>query len=167
MSALPPKADMCIATAHVCFSNRPVWVKRFQTIHQLQCRCRSRARASLRNRHQGPSIMGFENEVDQSKGRPCRQADGRSKQTCDLTSSIVPRGTSFHHAVEFAFSPIDCDLALSCCCGLLPGPAELGAINPDAVHDHGQATRQRDDCLLHAAAAGDPHRPSLEPGPPC
>ena len=26
----------------------------------LQCRCRSRARASLRNRHQGPSIMGFE-----------------------------------------------------------------------------------------------------------
>jgi hypothetical protein len=27
-----------------------------------QCRCRSRARASLRNRHQGPSIMGFEDE---------------------------------------------------------------------------------------------------------
>src|SRR2546430_8673090 len=40
--------------------------------------------------------MGFEDEVEQSFGRPCRQCDGRSKQTYDLTSSIVPRGTSFH-----------------------------------------------------------------------
>ena len=58
---------------NVRFSNRPFGVKRFQTIHQLQCRCRSRARASLRNRHQGPSIMGFEDEAEQSLGRPCRQ----------------------------------------------------------------------------------------------
>ena len=29
--------------------------------------------------------------------------DGRSKRTYDLTSSIVPRGTSFHRAVELAF----------------------------------------------------------------
>src|SRR5262245_40643572 len=65
-----------------------------------QCECRSRARASLRNWHQGPSIMGFEDEVEQSFGRPCRQSDGRSKQTCELTSSIVPRGTSFHRSVE-------------------------------------------------------------------
>src|SRR5258707_15274640 len=60
-----------------------------------QCRCRSRARASLRNRHQGPSIIGFEDEVEQSLGRPCRLADSRSKRTYELTSSIVPRGTSF------------------------------------------------------------------------
>jgi hypothetical protein len=33
MSALPLKADMCGAQAHVGFSNRPVWVKRLQTIH--------------------------------------------------------------------------------------------------------------------------------------
>src|SRR5262249_5603867 len=43
---------------------------------------------------------GFEDEVKQSFGRPfgrpCRQYDGRSKRTNDLTSSIVPRGTSFH-----------------------------------------------------------------------
>src|SRR5258706_8840563 len=39
-----------------------------------QCRCRSRARASLRNRHQGPSSMGFEDEAEQSFGRPCRQS---------------------------------------------------------------------------------------------
>src|SRR6516162_1390130 len=44
----------------------------------------------------GPSIMGFEDEVEQSFGRPCRQCDGRFKRTYELTSSIVPRGTSFH-----------------------------------------------------------------------
>src|SRR5579862_963249 len=71
-----------------------------------QCRCRSRARASLRNRHQGRSIMGFEDEVERSFGRPCRQTNGRSKQTCELISSIVPRGTSFHRSVELEFSPL-------------------------------------------------------------
>src|SRR5437870_10845010 len=59
----------------------------------LQCRCRSRARASLRTRHQGPSIMGFEDEVEQSFGRPfgrpCRQCDGRSKQTYDLLGGLA------------------------------------------------------------------------------
>jgi hypothetical protein len=47
--------------------------------------------------------MGFEDEVEQSFGRPCRQCDGRSKRKCDLTSSIVPRGTSFHGRVELDF----------------------------------------------------------------
>src|SRR5262249_23259677 len=42
----------------------------------------------------------FEDEVEQSFGRPCRQYDGRSKRTNDFTSSIVPRGTSFHRWVE-------------------------------------------------------------------
>ena len=34
----------------------------------LRCGCRSRARASLRNLAPGPSIMGFENEVEQFFG---------------------------------------------------------------------------------------------------
>src|SRR5271168_3824730 len=77
--------------------------------------------------------MGFEDEVEQSNGRPCRQSNGRSKRTCELTSSIVPRGTSFHHLVELEFPPIALDPArLSCCCGFLPGPSELSAVNPDA-----------------------------------
>jgi hypothetical protein len=46
---------------------------------------------------------------------------------------------------------------LSCCCSLLPAPAELGAVNPDVMHDDGQSTRQRHDRLLHAAAPGDLH----------
>ena len=45
----------------------------FRLSTTMQCRCRSRARASLRNQHHGPSIMGFENEMEQSKTRPCRQ----------------------------------------------------------------------------------------------
>src|SRR5439155_16225739 len=71
-----------------------------------QCRCRSRARASLRNRHQGPSIMGFEDEAEQSLGRPCRLTDSRSKRTYELTSSIVPRGASSHRSVELGCPPI-------------------------------------------------------------
>jgi hypothetical protein len=34
---------------------------------------------------------------------------GRSKRTCELTSSIVPRGTSFHRLVELGFPPIALD----------------------------------------------------------
>ena len=40
--------------------------------------------------------MGFEDEAEQSIGRPYRQTNGGSKRTNELTSSIVPRGTSFH-----------------------------------------------------------------------
>jgi hypothetical protein len=50
---------------------------------------------SLRNQHHGPSIMGFEDEMEQCEKRPCRQTLRRSKQTDELISSIVPRGTSF------------------------------------------------------------------------
>src|SRR5580700_2818760 len=110
--------------------------------------------------------MGFENEVERSIARPCRHTDGRSKRTCELTSSIVPRGTSFHRSVELEFPPIGCHPArFSCCYGLLPGPPELGAVNPDAVHDHGQPACQGDDRLFHPAAPGDLHRPGLEPRP--
>ena len=89
--------------------------------------------------------MGFEDEVEQSIGRPCRQTDSGSSDHYELTSSIVPRGTSFHRVVELAYSPIAYDPArLSCRCGFFPGPLELGAVNPYAVHDYGQPTRQRD-----------------------
>ena len=149
----------------VRFSNRPFRVKRFQAYPPLQCRCRSRARASLRNRHQGRSIMGFEDEVEQSFGRPCRQCDDRSKRTCELTSSIVPQGTSFHRSVGLDFPSIGFDPArFSCCCrGLFPGPAELGAVNPYAVHNHSQSACQGHDRLFHPATPGDLHRPRLEP----
>src|SRR5262249_56177085 len=111
---------------------------------------------------QGWWSMGVGDEVEQSFGRPCRQTNGRFKRTYELTSSIVPRGTSFHRAVELACSPVRLDPArLSCCCGSLPAPAELGAVNPDAMHDHGQPARQRHDCLLPPATLQARSPPSL------
>src|ERR1700682_4682669 len=87
------------------------------------------------------------------------------QRTYELTSSIVPRGTSSHRSVALKFPPIALDpVRFSRCC-TLPGPPELGAVNPDAVHDHGQPTRQRHDRLLHPAVPGDLHGPGLEPGP--
>ena len=47
--------------------------------------------------------MGFEDQLEQSLPRPCREMNGRSKRTYELTSSIVPRGTSFHCGVELDF----------------------------------------------------------------
>jgi hypothetical protein len=65
-------------------------------------------------------------------------------------------------AVELEFPPIAFDSArLSCRCDF-PGPAELGAVNPYAVHDHGQPARQRHDRLFHPAVPGDLHRPGLD-----
>ena len=55
--------------------------------------------------------MGFEDGVEQSVPRPYRQMNGRSKRTCELTSSIVPQGTSFHRSVELEFPFIAFDLA--------------------------------------------------------
>ena len=55
-----------------------IGVKHFQAIHRRSVG--SRARASLRNRQQGPSIMGFEDKAEQSVGRPCRQTNGGSKR---------------------------------------------------------------------------------------
>ena len=84
----------------VRFSNRPFRVKRFQTIHHYSVDVAHGLVLLFGIGTRGPSIMGFEDEVEQSFGRPCRQTNGRSKRTCELTSSIVPRGTSFHRSVE-------------------------------------------------------------------
>src|SRR5271163_2742559 len=56
--------------------------------------------------------------------RPCRQCNGRSKRTHELTSSIVPRGTSFHRSVELECSPIVIDPARPSCHCDFPGPLE-------------------------------------------
>ena len=69
--------------------------------------------------------------------------------------------------MDLRFSPIGFDPErFSCCCrGWLPGPPELGAINPYAVHDDGEPASQGHDRLLHSAAPSDLHGPGLEPGP--
>src|SRR5665811_2053663 len=151
--------------ADVRFSNRPVGVKHFQTVHGYGVDVAHGLVLLFGIGTRGPSIMGFEDEAEQSLGRPYRQRNGGSKRTYELTSSIVPRGTSFHRSVELECSPIVIDPArFSCRCDF-PGPAELGSVNPYAVHDYGQPACQRHDRLLHTAAPGDLHRPGLEPGP--
>jgi hypothetical protein len=123
--------------------------------------CHSRARASLRNRHQGPSIMGAEDEAEQSLGRPCHrqvQADSRTHLI-----HRPARDTISTRLVELEFAPVVIGSTwLSCRCGF-SGPAELGAVNPDAVQNHGQPSRQRDNRSFHPAALGNLHSPSLEP----
>ena len=109
----PKSADV---RSYVRFSNRPFEVKRFQTIHDESGDVAPRARASLRNRRQGPSIMGFEDEVERSHGRPYRQMtvgpSGRANSphpssreghhstawwsSSFLLSRLIPRG--FHAA---------------------------------------------------------------------
>ena len=157
------------STGHVVnvrFSNRPVGVKRFQTIHQcsvdvahglvLLFGIGTRALPSWDSRTRWNNLLG---------GLAVRRTAGPSGHA----NSPHPSSREGHHchrAVETRVSPIGFDyVQLSRCCSFLPGPAELGAVNPDAVHDDGQATRQRYDRLLHAAAPGDLHRPGLEPGP--
>src|SRR5438876_10214757 len=93
--------------------------------------------------------MGFEDEVERSFGRPCRASAGPSGHA----NSPHPSSREGHHSTAgwiLELPPIAFDPAgtLSCRRSCLPGPAELGAINPDAVHDHGQPTGQ----MLEAAS---------------
>src|SRR6516165_11831921 len=77
-----------------------------------QCRCRSRARASLRTRHQGPFHHGIRRRGGTIYWSSLPSIDGRSKRPNELTSSIVPRGTSFHRWVDLSF--LLSDLILYC-----------------------------------------------------
>ena len=141
-----------------------IGVKHFQTIRRavsmsLTGSCFSSESAL------GPFHHGIRGRSGAILGAALPSDERWSKRTCDLTSSIVPRGTSFHRSVELEFPPIAFDPARhSCHCGF-PGPAELGAVNPDAVHDHGQPACQGHDRLFYPAAPGDLHRPGLEPRP--
>ena len=109
-----------------------------------------------------PFQYGIRRRGGTISGAALPSSDGRSSGFYELTSSIVPRGTSFHRWVELECSPIIDPVWLSCRVDF-PGPPELGAVNPDAVHDHGQPTRQGHDRLFHPAVLGDLHRPGLEP----
>jgi hypothetical protein len=123
----------------VRFSNRPFRVKRFQAFHQDSVDV---ARGLV-------LLFGIGTKALPSWDSKTRRNNlchglavgvtAGSKRTCELTSSIVPRGTSFHRSVELAFPPIGFDPARLSCGGrsLFSGPAELGAVNPYAVHDHG------------------------------
>ena len=104
----------------VRFSNRPVGVKRFQTIHHCSVDV-AHGLALLFEIGTGPFHHGIRGRGGTIFGAALPSADGRSKRTYELTSSIVPRGTSFHRSVELAFPPIGFDLVRSFMPLRLPG----------------------------------------------
>src|SRR6516164_6640071 len=166
MSAFGGKADIARTSSDVCFSNRPCGVKRFQTVHGGVNVTRGLVLLSGLGARALPSWES-EDKVEQSFERPFRRENDRSKQTCELTSSLVPRGTLSHRLVELEFPPIAFDPQRRLRRRSFSGPSEFSAINPDAMHNHGQPSSQCNDCLFHPAVPGDLHRPGLEPRPFC
>ena len=151
----------------VRFSNRPFGVKHFQTIHQCGVDV---ARGLVLLFGIGtwalPSWDPRTRRNNLLVGLAVEETAGPSGHT----NSPHPSSREGHLSTarwSSKFSPIGFDPErFSCCCrGLLPGPPELGAVNPDAVHDHGQPASQGHDRLFHPAAPGDLHGPRLEPGP--
>ena len=81
------------------FSNRPVGVKRFQAIHLRGIEV-TRGLVLLYGIGARPFHHGIRRQGGTIFWAALPVVGGRSKETCELTSSIVPRGTSFHRLVE-------------------------------------------------------------------
>src|SRR5262245_38746379 len=101
--------------------------------------------------------MGFEDEAEQSLPRPCRQTNGRFKRTHDLTSSIVPRGASFHRSVK-----LECPSYRIWFCAifmlpprLVPGSWRLGARRAASGHPYWDRTQKVALADINAAMAQD------------
>ena len=75
-------------------------------------------------------------------------AVGRSKRTYELTSSIVPRGTSVHRVVELKLPSMAFDPERSSRCSSFSGPSKLSAINPETMHNHGQPSSKATTALF-------------------
>ena len=116
----------------VRFSNRPFEVKHFQTVRHC----------SVDVAHGLALLFGIGARALPSWDSRMRQnnlyrglvvcLNGRFKRTRELTSSIVPRGTSFHHGVELEFPPIAFDpVGPSCRHGLSAN--SLTAVSPRFV----------------------------------
>ena len=79
--------------ARFAYLSRPFGVKHFQTIHRRMSMLLAGSCFSSESAPR-PFHHGFEDEAEQSIGRPCCQTNGGSKRPSELTSSIVPGGTS-------------------------------------------------------------------------
>ena len=89
------ETDTSACSTDVRFSNRPVGVKRFQTVHLCGISV-TRGRMLLSGIGAlGPSTMGFENEVEQSLPRPYRY---RSAGPNGHANSPHPSSREGHHS---------------------------------------------------------------------
>ena len=87
---------------------------------------------------------------------------GRICGRYELTSPVVPvRDTVLpeQKLVELRISAADRSCGLSCDRGRTVAPAELGAVNPHAVQNHGEAPGDGDNGTPHATPLGHPHAP--------
>src|SRR5262245_11162833 len=80
---------MPLVSLNVRFSNRPFRVKRFQTIHHYSVDVAHGLALLFGIGTSGPSIMGFEDEVEQSLTRPCRQFERQAQ--ADMRTHLIHR----------------------------------------------------------------------------
>src|SRR5258708_1198342 len=135
----------------VRFSNRPSGVKRFQTIRHhsvdvarglvLLFGIGTKALPSWDSKTRWNNLWG---------GLAVLRTVGPSGHTNSPHPSSR-EGHHFHRWAEVECPPMAFNPARPLRRRDFPGPAELGAVNPYAVHDHGQAARQRHDRLFHPA----------------
>src|SRR5262249_10377984 len=161
MSAFGGKADIARTCPDVCFSNRPIGVKRFRAIHHcsldvarglvLLYGLGARALPSWDPRTRWNNLLS-DLSVKRTVG-PSRHANSPHPSSREGHQSTAWWSSGFllSHLIRRSSS----------------GPSEFSAINPDAMHNHGQPSSQCNDCLLHPAVPGDLHRPGLEPRPFC
>ena len=92
---------------------------------------------------------GFEDEADNFA--TTLPSDGRVQ--ADMRTHLIHRPARSIHSHRSWGSQcpsigLDAARFSRCCCGLFSGPAELGAVNPYTVHDHGQPPGQGHDRLF-------------------
>src|SRR6266403_4247 len=76
------------------------------------------------------------------------------KKSGDLTTAIVPAGTSFPAVLR---EP--CDLVCSLRGNLLLRPVELGSVDPHAIQNDREIARNGDFGLTEPISLGEPHPP--------
>src|SRR5260370_34161848 len=118
----------------VCFSNRPFWVKRFQTIH---CHGVDVARGLVLLFGIGTKALPTWDSKTRWNNLWGGLAVLQTVETSRHTNSPHPSSREGHHSTALrssSFPPIAFPARPLRRCNL-PGPPELGAVHPHAVHD--------------------------------
>jgi hypothetical protein len=79
------------------------------------------------------------------------------KKSGDLTTAIVPAGTSFPAVLREPFDPV---IARYAAISFLR-PVEFGSVDPHAVQNDRELARDGDCGLSEAISLSEPHPPSL------
>jgi hypothetical protein len=135
------KADMITVFDDVRFSDRPIGAKRFQAVQR--CSVDADRGLALLYRLGTNALPAWGSKT---RWNNLSVGLGLTAGSSGHTNSPHPSSREGHHSTtrwtsSFLLSSV------SCRCGH-PGPAELGAVNPDAVHDHRNVQSSK---IVHAA----------------